>query len=83
MQNALDSVVLKYQSETSQAFQRQQEAVEYLEGISFAQINKVIYPLQVLNEGHIYGLSVEAADNDWPAIKQALINHIEQALERV
>jgi len=50
------------------------------EGVSLAQVNKAIYPLQVLNEGHIYGLLVEAADNDWQGIKQALIDHLEKAI---
>jgi len=94
IQNALDSVVLRYESEANQEYERKQQqakadAIEAeSEGepvvkrmISLNDINQAIYPLSISGSAtNIPRLTEAAIAINWPAIKQALINHIEQAI---
>jgi len=114
IQNALDSVVLRYESEANQEYQRKQQQAKAdaleaestppplssseaelaqclarqkevipIEGRFQLEVLKAIAPLKLLSlyDFDLIAGLVPALDNeDWPAIKQALIDHIEQAI---
>jgi len=95
MQNALDSVVLRYESDANQQYRcKQEEAqqdalhnehykIDELKKSAelLGKVNEVIHPLSVNLEGYLCPLIEEAVKaNNWQAVKQALIDHIEQAI---
>jgi len=107
MQNALDGVVLKYESEANQACERNQQQArqaseqaglghaddinaaripspipsgETAQTISKFDLNNRLAPLRIGIASLVDGLVKAARAGDWKAVKQALINHIEQAI---